>query len=131
MPDPALVVAAALVHRGRVLAARRTRPAAAAGWWELPGGKVEVGETPQHAAAREVAEELGCTVRPVRVLDGAQPLGYGGLLRVVVVRLVDGEPVPREHDAVWWLGPEDLDRVRWLPADRPFLPQVHEILERP
>ena len=58
----AAVVGAAIVRDGRVLAARRTAPPEAAGRWELPGGKVESGETPDAALVREVAEELGCTV---------------------------------------------------------------------
>jgi 8-oxo-dGTP diphosphatase len=130
LPDgQRLVVGAALVHEGRVLAARRTRPAEAAGWWELPGGKVDRGETLEDAVVREVAEELGCVVRATRVLPGVQPLAHGASLRVMVVELVDGEPVPHEHDAVWWLAPGDLGRVRWLAPDLPFLEQVREMLE--
>jgi 8-oxo-dGTP diphosphatase len=128
--ERSLVVAAALVREGRVLAARRTRPAEAAGWWELPGGQVEPGETLAQAAVREVAEELGCVVRATRVLPGAQPLTRGRSLRVVVVELVDGEPVPHEHDAVWWLAPGDLDRVRWLAPDAPFVETVRSLLAR-
>jgi 8-oxo-dGTP diphosphatase len=131
-PDDAqTVVAAALVHRGRLLAARRTRPAAAAGWWELPGGKVEPGETLEQAVVREVAEELGCVVRPVRLMPGAEPLGPGRVLRVVLVELAEGEPVPHEHDAVWWLPPGDLGKVRWLAPDAPFVDEVRELLSGP
>jgi 8-oxo-dGTP diphosphatase len=125
------VVGAALLHDGRVLAARRTRPAAAAGRWELPGGKVEPGETPEQALVREVAEELGCRVRPVGALEVAQPLLDGAVLRVLTAELVDGEPVPHEHDAVWWLAPGDLRRVDWLPADEPFLDAIRALLESP
>ena len=54
-----VVVAAAIVRDGRVLAARRTQPANVAGRWELPGGKVDPGETPEQALVRELREELG------------------------------------------------------------------------
>jgi len=123
-----LVVAAAVLRHGRVLAARRTRPPAAAGRWELPGGKVEPGEQPCAALVREVREELGCEVRVIGSLEGEQPVGDDLVLRVLVAEPVRGEPVPREHDALRWLAPEELDEVPWLGPDRPFLPQLRELL---
>ncbi len=126
-PD-ALVVAVAVLAHGRLLAARRTRPAEAAGRWELPGGKVEPGESLAAAAAREVTEELGCTVTVTDALPGSQPVRPGLRLRVVVAELRSGEPVPHEHDALRWLGPEELDSVDWLDPDRPFLGSLRERL---
>ncbi len=122
------VAAAAIVHRGRVLAARRTEPARLAGGWELPGGKVEPGETVEAAAAREVREELGCQIVVQGRLVGSEPLSAGYELTVVLGRLYDGEPVPGEHDLLRWLGPEELDEVDWLSGDVPFLPQLKNIL---
>ncbi len=124
------VAAAAIVRHGRVLAARRIRPLDVAGGWELPGGKVDPGESVGDAVCREVREELGCDVALVSSLGGRVPIKTGYELTVHRVRLVAGEPVPRaeEHDAVRWLGPEDLDEVAWLPADRPFLPELRGLL---
>lgn len=124
------VVGAAVVSDGRVLAARRTTPAEAAGRWEFPGGKVEPGETPEAALAREVAEELGCTVAVGDWLPGEVPIGLRHVLTVAVARLVSGVPIPVEHDALRWLAAEELDDVDWLEPDRPFLPVVAEILSR-
>lgn len=118
---PRLVVGVAVVAHGRLLAARRTSPAEAAGRWELPGGKVEPGESPAEAAVREVREELGCAVTVTGTVDGAEPIRPGLSLRVVLARLDAGDPVPHEHDALRWLGPEELDSVDWLEPDRPFL----------
>ena len=115
------VVGAAIVRDGRVLAARRTAPPAVAGRWELPGGKVEPGETPDEALVREVAEELGCTIAVVRWLPGEVPIGDRHVLTVAVAELVAGEPEPREHDRVRWLGADELMSVDWLEPDRPFL----------
>ncbi len=123
-----VVVAAAIVHQGRLLAARRSYPAAAAGRWELPGGKVDSGEPADHACVREVHEELHCRVRVVRRLPGEQPLGEGLMLHGFECALIDGEPVPSEHDAIRWLAPEELDDVAWLDADRPFLAGLRERL---
>jgi 8-oxo-dGTP diphosphatase len=126
-----LVVGAAIVRRGTLLAARRTGPATAVGRWELPGGKVEDGETPDEALAREVAEELGCTIAVGEWLDRSVPVRAGLALRVAVAHLLDGEPEPVEHDRVRWLGADELDGVDWLDADRPFLPALRAVLTRP
>ena len=122
------VVGAAVVRDGRVLAARRTRPAAVAGRWEFPGGKVEDSESPEAALVREIREELGCSVVVERWLGGAVAIGATHELTVAVVRIVEGEPVPHEHDAVRWLDADELDTVDWLDPDRPFLPEVRGIL---
>ena len=126
-----LVVGAAVVRHGRVLATRRTNPPEAAGKWEFPGGKVEAGEQPADAVVREIREELGCEVRVTRMLTGAQDVKPGYTLRVAVAELAVGEPVPHEHDALRWLGPEELDQVAWLAPDLPFLPAVRDLLDRP
>lgn len=122
------VAAAAIVHHGRVLAARRTHPADVAGGWELPGGKIDEGETASTAVRREIREELGCDVEFVHSLAGRTAIKPGYELTAHVARLVSGEPVPHEHDIVRWLMPEELDDVDWLPSDRPFLPQLRELL---
>ena len=118
----ALVVGVAVVRAGRVLAARRSYPADAAGRWEFPGGKVDDDETPDAALVREIAEELGCTIAVTDWLEPEVRIRDDLVLRVGVGVLVDGEPVPRhgDHDAVRWLGADQLDQVDWLPADRPF-----------
>jgi 8-oxo-dGTP diphosphatase len=53
----------------------------------------------------------------------------GYTLRVAVAALSHGEPVPHEHDAVRWLGPDQLGLVDWLEPDLPFLPALRELLE--
>jgi 8-oxo-dGTP diphosphatase len=124
-----VVVGAALVRDGRLLAARRTTPPEAAGRWELPGGKVDPGETADTAVVREVAEELGCLTEVDHWLPGGEPFGDGFVLQVAVCRLVDGEPTAgADHDELRWLGPDELGDVDWLEPDRPFLPSVREVL---
>jgi len=117
-----------VLSHGRLLAARRTTPPELAGGWELPGGKVEAGETPEQALVREVREELGCEIEVVEPLPGAAALGADLELRAYVCRLLAGEPVPHEHDAVRWLGPEELHDVDWLPADVGFADAVRALL---
>lgn len=125
------VVGAAIVRGGRVLAARRTAPAAAAGRWEFPGGKVEPGESPAEALVREVREELDCTIEVTGWLDGEVALGTAYVLRVAVARLVSGDPDPVEHDEVRWLLADELESVDWLDGDRPFLGGLPAALAAP
>jgi mutator protein MutT len=130
-PVDQVVVGAAVVRRGAVLAARRTSPPEAAGRWELPGGKVEPGETPEVAVVRELAEELGCTVAVTGWLDGQARIRPGLVLTVALARIVEGEPEPVEHDEVRWLTAARLHDVDWLEPDRPFLPALVGLLSRP
>ena len=128
----ALVVAAAIVRDGRVLACRRTAPAEAAGRWELPGGKVEADETPEAALIREIGEELGCLVAVDEWFDISVPIPAPSgspehELRAALCHVTVGEIRPREHDAVQWLLPDELETLDWLEPDRPFL----EILAGP
>lgn len=105
-----------------MLAARRTFPAEAAGRWEFPGGKVEPGESPEAALVREIREELACSIAVTGWLPGEIPINGGRhVLTVATAELVDGEPVPHEHDEVRWLGADELGSVDWLEPDVPFL----------
>jgi len=122
------VVGAAILRDGCVLAARRTSPAAAAGRWEFPGGKVEPGETREAALVREVAEELACRVEVTGWLAGEVAISETHTLAVALANLVDGEPEPAEHDLVRWLAAGELGDVDWLEADRPFLAELRDLL---
>jgi 8-oxo-dGTP diphosphatase len=119
-----VVVATALLRDGTVLAARRTRPPALAGRWELPGGRVEAGESEEDAVVRECREELGCAVVPAGRV-GTDLLIDAGVLRVHAAA-VDGGPEPAalEHSALRWVGSAELDAVDWVDADRAVLPDL-------
>lgn len=121
-----IVVAAAVIVDGRVLAARRSAPAEVAGGWEFPGGKVEPGETPEAALARECLEELGVTISVGAELGVASDRIE---LRLFAAELVAGSPTPLEdHDELRWLGGAELDDVEWLPIDRVLLDVVRPLL---
>lgn len=115
-----VVVGGAVLDAGRLLAARRTAPPALAGRWELPGGKVEPGETVRDALVRELREELGVSVEPLQRVPGAWPLGNGLTLHVWTARLLAGTPRPlQDHDALRWLLPAETAALDWLDQDRP------------
>ena len=120
-----VVVAAAIVDPGpppRLLAAQRAHPAALAGRWELPGGKVEPDEDDVAALIRECREELGVTI-DVRDRIGADlpAVDPSMALRAWWAVVGSGEPHPHEHSALRWLAADEVDGVDWLPADRPLV----------
>ncbi|MCW7942038.1 DNA mismatch repair protein MutT [Streptomyces hygroscopicus] len=131
MTQPIVVVGAAVLSGGRLLAARRSAPPELAGRWELPGGKVEPGEAPEHALARELLEELGVTAQPVERVPGEWPLKPGYVLRVWTVRLLAGTPEPLEdHDRLRWLTPDEIWDVDWLEQDVPAVKALLALVKR-
>jgi len=136
MTSVQVVVGAVLVDvpdsPSRVLAARRRcGPAEPNGRWEFPGGKVEPGEEPADALRRELAEELALdAVVTTEVGDGTGwVISDRFVLRLFAAHIVAGAATPGpDHDAVRWLGAEELDSVDWLDSDRAALPLVRKFL---
>lgn len=117
------VVAGAVVDGGRVLAARRPLHKSQGGLWELPGGKVEAGESDAEALGRELGEELGLEVEVVGSL-GESLYRYGErevLLVGLLCRSRGPAPEAREHAELRWLDAASLSSVEWAPADLPLL----------
>ncbi len=132
-----VVVAVALIDPdGRVLIAQRPSEKVMAGLWEFPGGKIEVGETPEQALIRELDEELGISVQePCLAPYTFASHSYDGfhlLMPLYLCRRWDGEPIAREHRAIKWVRPRDLiaDPLAYpMPAaDLPLLPMLRDLL---
>jgi mutator protein MutT len=124
-----VVVGAAIVRDGRILAQQRAFPDAIAGLWELPGGRVEPGESDQAAVRRECDEELGVAVEPGERVGPDVILPTGKLLRIYQGTIsADAGPVAREHKQVRWLGRDELTDVDWLPADQLLLDCLVSVL---
>ncbi|GLZ09991.1 DNA mismatch repair protein MutT [Actinomadura sp. NBRC 104425] len=121
-----MVVGAAIIAGGRLLAAQRGEPPELAGGWEFPGGKVDPGESDRDALVRECHEELGVKIALIDRIGGDWPLalGAGSVLRVWTAELVEGRPEPLEHLALRWLSPDELYDVAWLPGDLPVVAAI-------
>ncbi|MEO8851001.1 MAG: NUDIX domain-containing protein [Allobranchiibius sp.] len=135
-----VVVGAAIVDHltqpQRLLAARRTAPPALAGGWELPGGKVEPGESFEAALHREIDEELGVRVElgdevvgPVN-LGGASgwPLRPGWAMQVRLATVTHGVLRPVDHDELRWLRLGQLGDVPWLTPDLPIIEVIGRLM---
>ncbi|NMO02067.1 NUDIX domain-containing protein [Gordonia sp. TBRC 11910] len=124
------VVAAAIVREGRLLLAQRSYPEEVAGLWELPGGKVEDGESIASALQREIAEELTVRIEVGEPVGEPVTLGDNVILVALHAWLVDGEPVAAEHSAVMWVTGEQLRAmaVDLVPADAVWLEDLVGLL---
>jgi len=121
-----VVVAAALVDRdGRLLVQQRPEGLSMAGLWEFPGGKVELGETPEQALIRELAEELGIDVEQACLAPACFASDMLGdrhlLLLLYVCRKWRGAPVAQHASALRWVRPVELHGLAMPPADKPLI----------
>ena len=119
------VAAAVVWHEGRLLLTQRPPGGPLGLHWELPGGKIEAGESPEHALVREIREELGVRATAHEVLEvDTHDYPHGLEVEVFFVRCVldsfDFKPSHEVH-AARWFPPESIDLDTVLAGDREFL----------
>ena len=98
--------------------------------WEIPGGKLEPGETPEVCIVREIREELDTEIKAERIL-GVVDYDYPNFhltMHCILCTIVSGELKLLEHEAAKWVTKETLRSVDWLPADQLILEKIEEIL---
>lgn len=131
---PVLLVAACALRDadGRVMLAQRPAGKALAGKWEFPGGKVEIGETPEQTIVRELREELG--IEPCE--SCLQPFAFAShpyeafhlVMPLFICRRWDGFISPQEGQKVAWTMPARLLDFDLAPADRPLAAEIRDRL---
>ena len=112
------VVAAVILHEGRILATQRGY-GEWKDWWEFPGGKMEAGETPEEALVREILEELSTEISVDEFLCTVEydyPK-FSLTMHCYLCSLLTEALHLNEHEAAKWLTLDELDSVEWLPAD--------------
>ncbi len=122
------VVAAVICQGGRVFATQRGY-GEWKDWWEFPGGKMEAGETPEAALKREIREELSAEISVGRLL-GTVEHDYPAFhltMHCYLCSLLSEALRLNEHEAARWLAKDELDGVRWLPADLQLIEQLKSI----
>lgn len=125
------VVAALIVEAGNRVLAVKCAAHKHGGGWEFPGGKIEPGETPQEALAREIAEELAVQIEVGELLHTVE-MDYPAFhlrMQCFICRLSSGTLQLREHTDFRWLPAGALNSVSWLPADVDVLPYVAAFLK--
>ncbi|MFM9957908.1 MAG: NUDIX domain-containing protein [Phycisphaerales bacterium] len=104
------------------------------GYWELPGGKLEPGEGPDHAAAREAREELGIEIVVRAVLEPIEHTYEHARVRLFtcVASLAPQSPAPRNMQVAEhaWRGLDDLPWDNFLPANVRVITALHRYLAR-
>jgi 8-oxo-dGTP diphosphatase len=132
-PPLLLVVAAALIDvDGRVLITQRPKGKSMEGLWEFPGGKLQLGETPEEALIRELKEELSIETKTTCLapltFTSHKYEGFHLLMPLYICRRWDGIVTPMEEQRVKWVLANSLKDYKMPPADKPLIGMLRDLL---
>ena len=122
-------VVAAIIRKGDKIFATQRGYGEWKDWWEFPGGKMEAGETPEEALKREIREELSTDISADELLCTVE-YDYPKFhlkMHCFLCSLLSEAMHLNEHEAAKWLAKEELDSVKWLPANLEVLEKIKQI----
>lgn len=125
------VVAAVILQDGKLFATQRGY-GEWKDWWEFPGGKIESGETPEEALKREIREELATEIE-VKELFTTIDYDYPKFhltMHCYLCTILNGQPSLLEHEDARWLEMNEVNSVRWLPADKDVIEKFFQPCEQ-
>jgi 8-oxo-dGTP diphosphatase len=125
-----VVVAALMKRQGKVLVGQRPQGSSLAGTWEFPGGKIELGESPEEALIRELKEELGVEAEVGALkFAGTHTYGKTGILFLFFeVKYWKGQVKTQQHLDLRWVAPKELAGLELPEANAKFLKKILDVL---
>lgn len=126
MTSPIRVVGAVLRAENKILACRKASGTSLAGYWEFPGGKIEPGESPEEALAREIREELSVIASiGAEITTTNHAYDFANIeLTTFWCTIASGTPRLTDHDEARWVTASEAASLTWAPADIPTLEKV-------
>ena len=123
-------VVAAIIRKGDKIFATQRGYGDWQDWWEFPGGKMEAGETPEEALVREIREELSAEIIVDEFLCMVEYVypKFHLTMHCYLCSLVTEALLLNEHEAARWLTKDELDSVKWLPADLEVVENVRYLM---
>ncbi len=119
-------VVAAIIRDGNMVFATQRGYGAYKDYWEFPGGKIELDESPEEALRREIKEELDTKIQVGEYLTTIE-YDYPAFhlsMRCYWATVLEGSLVLKEHEAAKWLEEKELDTINWLPADKAIIEMI-------
>lgn len=118
-------------NNNEILCALRSPVMSTPNMWEFPGGKVKNNETLKEAIEREIKEELECNIEAISIFNDNTHEYDNFIVNLITIRckLISGTPTANEHSKLIWLNKENLDSLKWAPADIPAVMQLISEIE--
>lgn len=113
-------------EKNEIFCALRSPDMTLPNYWEFPGGKIEAGESPEEALAREIKEEFNCSIQVGKKVEDTTYEYEKVIVRLetYMAKLVEGQPIAQEHAETKWVSREEMTQLNFAPADIPAVEKI-------